>query len=99
MRFAPGPGEALHLLGEVFLVQPHPGAPSMAYAAEGRRAFVYQVRDPRTGENLALKVFKPKFRDPDLAQVAARLTQFRHLEGLKTAARRIVPPTDPAALA
>ncbi len=99
MRFAPAPGESLLLQGLTYLVQPHPGAPSMAYASEGRRAFVYQLRNVNENELIALKVFKPKFRDPDLTNVADRLTQFRHLDGLKTAERRIVSPTDPTAIA
>src|SRR5262249_3032065 len=80
-------------------VQVHPSAPRMAYAQEGSRATIFQVRD-QNGNDFALKVFKQAFRDPRQAEIAGHLAEYRQLPGLRAAHRRAVaagkPPFAPA---
>lgn len=98
-QFDPNPGDTVEVCEEAFVVQVHPSAPRMAYAQEGGRATIFQVRDAR-GNDFALKVFKQAFRDPRQAEIARRLTEYRQLPGLRAAHRRVVaagkPPFAPA---
>jgi serine/threonine protein kinase len=91
----PAPGEAIQLFGERYTVQPHPGAPHMAFCAEAGRAHVYQLRNFK-GEPFAFKVFKSKFRTPNLVNATQNLKKFEHFPGLRAAKRQIVLPSDPA---
>lgn len=92
--FDPAPGEAIQLFGERYTVQPHPGAPGMAFCAEAGKAHVYQLRSFK-GELFAFKVFKQKFRTPNLVSATQNLRKFEHFPGLRAAKRQIVLPSDP----
>ncbi|MEA2559828.1 MAG: hypothetical protein QOH06_1332 [Acidobacteriota bacterium] len=97
-RFDPRPGDSVILFGEHFEVQAHPSARTIRYAAEGRRAIVYQVAKTNSGgrELLALKVFFQAYRSTDLETTARRLWSLGNLEGMRAARRRIVLPSEPA---
>ena len=91
----PAPGEAIQLFGERYTVQPHPGAPHMAFCAEAGRAHVYQLRNFK-GEPFAFKVFKSKFRTPNLVSATQNLRKLEYFPGFRAAKRQIVLPSDPA---
>jgi serine/threonine protein kinase len=93
--FNPNPNDTLQLLGEEFVVLPHPNAPMMAYGQEGGRATIFKVRD-RVGSDFALKVFKPTFVDARQPEVAKRLAPYARIPGLRAADRRVVPPSNGA---
>jgi hypothetical protein len=97
-RFDPRPGDSVILFGEHFEVQAHPSARTIRYAAEGRRAIVYQVAktNSRGRELLALKVFFQAYRSPDLETTTRRLWSLGNLQGMRAARRRIVLPSEPA---
>ena len=87
--FDPDPNDRITLFGEEFVVQMHPNAPDMAYAQEGGRATIFKLSD-HNGRHHALKVFKPKFIDPDQSAVAGRLARYCTLPGMRAAHRRVV---------
>ncbi len=68
----------------------------MAYAAEGKRGAVYQVRS-RNRALYALKVFKPTYRNPALAAQSQLGSTLQSLPGLRASHRRVVIPSEPAA--
>ncbi|HSU17514.1 hypothetical protein [Longimicrobium sp.] len=95
-QFRPAPQDVIDLFGEPWTVQPHPAvAIKAAYAQEGGRALVYQLRDTR-GRPMALKVFKSRFREPSLAESGSRLAWLQPLEGLTAAKRQVVLPSEAA---
>lgn len=92
-KFKPQPNETIMLRGQKYTVQPHPGAPNSAFCAEGRRAVVYNLMGPNKS-TYALKVFKPKFRSPDLLVAAKQAERFGHLPGMRAAHRIVIGPAD-----
>jgi hypothetical protein len=96
-RFEPKPGDIVVLSGRKYHVRSHPSAPHIAYACEGKRANVYQLRDA-AGDDYALKVFKKRYRDDSLLASAESLKRYETFEGMSAARRWVVPPTDKAAL-
>lgn len=96
-RFKPAPNEPVLLGNQKYVVQPHPGAPAAPFSAEGRRAVVFGVTGP-SKDVWALKVFKPKFRNPSLLESASLVGRFKHLPGMLAARRTVIGPSDRAAL-
>lgn len=70
----------------------------MAYCAEGKRASVYQLQDGQS-RLWALKVFRPKFRDPSLKDQVNLAARTRGIQGLRSSNRRVLLPSAPAAKA
>lgn len=67
----------------------HPSAPGLPYGQEGRRATVYQlIADD--GSLHALKVFKPRFREPRLVAVGEKLGPYAMLPGLQVCQRTVL---------
>lgn len=93
--FSPQPGDRVDLFGRTLTVQPHPANPSFAFSSEGQRATVYQLRAEDGREILALKVFKKRYREPELAQGFGRLAKLRRLPGMRAAQREIISSSDP----
>lgn len=93
--FNPRADEEISLLGERYRFMRHPSAQFMAYAAEGKRGTVYQVRS-RSGVLYALKVFKSNFRNPALASQSRLGDTLQNLPGLRASNRRVITPNDPA---
>lgn len=96
--FDPRVGDSLTLFGENFAMQSHPAAPAIRYAAEGSRATVYQMANTENGGLYALKVFNHRFLDPSLIEVQKRLAPLKDIPGLSAARRRVVLPSEPAAM-
>lgn len=96
ISFKPAPTDTVDLFGERFAFRQHPAVnfPTV-YGVEGGRATVYEVRD-RRGRRHALKVFKPPFRDPTLADSGNRLRDLQSTDGFTAAERRVVLPGDDA---
>jgi len=82
-----------------YRIAEHPAAPGFPYGQEGRQATVYQVlatavplsRDARD-KRYALKVFKPHYRFPALADTADQLATFADLPGLQVCRRTVIIP-------
>jgi serine/threonine protein kinase len=91
MRFEPNPNDTLSIFGERYVVQPHPCVPRIPYSSEAGRAVVYQLKDQKS-EYFALKVFRPKFRSANLADLSQHLVRIENFEGLRAAHRRVVLP-------
>lgn len=97
-KFDPQPGEALELFDRRFVVQPHPVNPTYVFSSDGQRGTVYQLREAKTRETFALKVFKKRYQEPALAEGLARLDRLRDLPGMRAARRKILLPGDPPTL-
>jgi hypothetical protein len=94
VSFKPAPNDSIEIFGERLVFSQHPGATiKIPFSQEGGRATVYEVRNP-SGHRFALKVFRPSFRDPELALSGTRLAHLKSLEGLDAAERRVVLPDD-----
>jgi hypothetical protein len=83
------------LLGEMYVVQPHPASPTRAYAQVGGRGRVFQLKHQRSGHLWALKVFHPRYRVASLVTTAQQLSSVASYEGLRAANRRIIRASDP----
>jgi serine/threonine protein kinase len=74
---------------ERFRAMEHPNAPNMAHAMEGGKAKVFRVQNVRKGNNCyALKVMKPKYREPALESVCRSLDSLKTIPGLVVCERR-----------
>jgi len=96
-RFKPLPNETLVLKSRTYTIRPHPMAPTSPFAAEGRRAVVYNLQDG-AGAKWALKVFRRAFRVSSLVDSAALVGQYQHLPGMIAARRTVIAPGDEAAV-
>jgi len=96
-RFKPLPNETLVLKSRTYTIRPHPMAPNMPFAAEGRRAVVFNLQDG-AGAKWALKVFKSKYRVSSLVDSAALVGNYQHLAGMIAARRTVIAPGDEAAV-
>lgn len=79
----PQPGTTI-TLDDTYKFLPHPTVPAMAFAQEGRKAVVYQLA--KNGRKYALKIFKPKFRDPSMVSTSQNLSNLA-LRGLEACDR------------
>ena len=89
--FEPNVGDSIVIGNNQWRFTEHPSAPGTPYGQMGRAGTVFQLRDQR-GELAALKVFKPGFRDPSLAEQAAALNQYADLPGLSACHRAVLTP-------
>ncbi len=95
--FKPQPDQEIALFGESFFFRSFErGTFRMVHASDvGGRATIYKLRS-LTGQDWALKVFRPGCRSPELAHIARRLEPLYQLDGLRAANRRVILPSDPA---
>ncbi len=76
-----------------FLAVEHPGAPGQAHSMEGGKAFVYHLRAIRgTAGDYALKILKPKHRDPAMVEVCKKLDALKSRRGLEVCERLCLSP-------
>ncbi len=95
-RFEPNPNDYLTIESQEYQVAPHPAVPHIAFAQEGRKAIVYQMR--QNGQLFALKQFKPPFREARLEQTCQILSQL-DMPGLEVCKRQcFTQATAPALL-
>ena len=84
--FQPFSGMFLQIGGSYYEFMPHPLFPDdklTVFALEGGTAFVYQLRNPDTGNLYALKVFKSGYRTEHIAQITQALVRYRDLTPLQ----------------
>ena len=91
-RFTMTVGEELSLTeGPVhrrFTALEHPGAVGMTHSMEGRKGFVFHLRELSTdSREYALKVMKKPFREKQIESVCAFLTQLKVRPGLQVCER------------
>lgn len=86
------PQDRLLIGTSAFEFTPHPAASglTMAYGQEGKKAWVYQLRDLDAGHTHALKVFKPAFLDVGQVRLAEAMAAYSHLPGLGVCDRRVL---------
>lgn len=90
MSFQPEINQQLAIGGTLHSVAEHPAAHGMPYGQEGRAAVVYQLNAP--SGNLALKVFKPRYRLPGLVSLARRQAPLADHPGLRVCSRTVLTP-------
>jgi len=95
-RFDPGPDEQVLLEftdhERRLRVVPHPKVSSMAHAMEGGKAVVYRLRDEQDGCEYALKVFKTRYREPELVRICQQLDPLKTRPGLAVCERVCLSP-------
>jgi tetratricopeptide (TPR) repeat protein len=96
MPFQPESGQELTIDGVAYRVAEHPNAPGMPYGQEGRAAVVYQL--VAEAERRALKVFKPRYRLPEMVSVADGIAPHARLPGLRVCQRAVLTPQRHATL-
>lgn len=89
MSFQPNYNELLNIKNKTYYIAEHPYAPGMPYGQEGRQAVVYKLLGPEQQE-VALKVFKPRFRVPGMVTLAIQLAQFADIPGLAVCRRTVL---------
>jgi WD40 repeat protein len=95
MAFQPQVDQELTIDTVTYRIAEHPVARGMPYGQEGRAAVVYKlVHGDRTGLQVsrALKVFKPRFREPGLVALSLRLAAFADMPGLSVCKRTVLTP-------
>lgn len=93
MRFQPEVGSKIQLEDRGYAFSKHPSARELPYGQEGRVATVFHlssVSEPR--HQLALKVFKRRYRQRSLVNQARSLRQYSTLEGLTVCERQVLDP-------
>jgi hypothetical protein len=96
MPFQPESGQELIIDGVTYRVAEHPNAPGMPYGQEGRAAVVYQLTAET--ERRALKVFKPRYRLPEMVSIAEGIAPHARLPGLRVCQRAVLTPQRHATL-
>ena len=85
MPFRPQIGDRLAIDDVTYRIAEHPAAPGMLHGQEGRAGIAYHLLpsgEEALGE-MALKVFKPRFRLPFLVSQAEKLAVFANLPGMQ----------------
>jgi len=109
MPFQPQVNQELTIDDVTYRIAEHPSAPGIPYGQEGRQAIVYQLVSPSPSEGegrgeggaadrRALKVFKPRYRLPELVSLAGRIAPLSGLSGLHVCQRTVLTPQPHAAL-
>lgn len=93
MLFSPQVNDAIIIDGARYRFSEHPAAPGsdIPYGQEGRAGVVFQLVDDQ-GARRALKVFKPRFRQPSLVGLTRKLETYARLPGLTVCRRRVLTP-------
>lgn len=89
------PGQQIVIDGKTLDIMPHPIAPTMAYGQEGRKAVVYQLGN--SNRLFALKVFKPKYRQPGLVDICQSQREIT-MPGMEVCDRRCLAGVDDQSL-
>ena len=97
MAFHPQANQELIIDDVIYRIAEHPSAPGMPYGQEGRQAIVYQLV-AQDGPLQALKVFKPRYRSPEMVLVAESIAPFANLPGLQVCRRTVLAPQHHAPL-
>lgn len=84
------PGDSLAIDGVVFRFAEPPAAPGYVFGQEGKAGIVYRLDEPGSRCSHALKVFKPSYRAPELAEIGQKLSQFARLPGLSVSKRTVL---------
>ena len=90
MAFNPQPKQTLQIDETAYQVAEHPAAPGMPYGQEGRAAVVYKLTAPEGDK--ALKVFKSRFRSPDMVMLAEKIAQYASIPGMQVCSRQVLTP-------
>lgn len=98
MTFDPDVGFELHIEGDVYRIAANPQSTWIPYGQEGRQAIVFQLVDSEAGDKKALKVFKPRFRSPELVSIGDKLARWAKLPGLRVCQRIVLTPQKHGAL-
>ena len=85
--FCPVLGAPLHIHARGYEFLPHPVLPNEVQHIVRDRASIYQLRRRPDGSLWALKVSRPKYRDPHSVQHTECLQHLQHIPGLRTAQR------------
>lgn len=80
--------EVIKIEGVNYKIAEHPSAPGMPFGVSGRRATVYKLTGD--GEDKALKVFQPIFREPRMVGVTEKLKKYADFPGLRVAKRIVL---------
>lgn len=99
MSFSPQVNESITIGATSYRFTEHPAAPGsgVPYGQEGRAGTVYQLVDDDE-EYRAFKVFKPRYRQPSLAQLSRALASYADVPGLGVCRRQTLTPRDDAEL-
>lgn len=93
MAFNPVVDQEITIFGDLFSVAPHPLIADMPYGQEGRQAIVYCLKSRqggKSGQQMAFKVFKPRFQSPRLIKLARDLTPLAQIQGLSVCYRTVL---------
>lgn len=93
MAFSPEVNQEINIFGDLFSVVHHPLLPDIPYGQEGRQAIVYSLmskQGARNGQQMALKVFKPRFQSHRLIKLARDLTPLAQIPGLSVCHRTVL---------
>ena len=96
-RFEPKPDQQIYIGSEKFRFEAARDVKAFKTVfmdASGRRSMVYRLANSRKNK-YALKVFREKFRSPDLHSTAQRLIPLRKLPGFRVAERTVLLPQEP----
>lgn len=90
MPFRPAVHDILTIDGLTFVIPPHPQSAMYPFAQEGGRATVYRLN---AGDQVrAIKVFKPAYQTPQVAETAMRMRPYASLPGLGVCDRIVLQP-------
>jgi hypothetical protein len=84
------PGEEITIEGDSYRVAPHPSAPKLPFAQQGRKGTVYQIVRQRDKHPFALKVFVQRFRDARMLKQAKTLSNYATMPGLAVCRRDVL---------
>ncbi|MBS2037331.1 PEGA domain-containing protein [bacterium] len=96
--FRPKANSEISFQGSAYRFLEHPSAPGYSFGQEGRAATVYQLKGlagkGAYGEEIALKVFKPQHRSPQLVSFARKTAKFAQIKGFEVFRRTVLAPPE-----
>ncbi|WP_145153649.1 hypothetical protein [Paenibacillus xylanexedens] len=91
--FPPDINTELRIRNQVYRLVQHPQFEGMPYGQEGREGTVYKLINS-SGENSALKVFRPAFRQPSVMKLTELMVDLTVHSGLSVWSRMILNPIE-----
>lgn len=96
--FRPKANSEISFQGSAYRFLEHPSAPGYSFGQEGRAATVYQLKSLTAkgafGDEIALKVFKPQHRLPQLVSFARKSAKFAQIKGFEVFRRTVLAPPE-----
>lgn len=90
--FPPELNTQLHIRDRTYTIAEHPMFEGMPYGQEGRQGTVYKLLSLDGGPAIAMKIFRPSFRQPAIMMKLEQMSELSQIAGLQVCSREVLYP-------